>query len=112
MRLVVQRVKSAQVQVGDRVVGAVGKGLCVLVGIAPGDGDREIEWATNSLASTKYWPDTSGAPWKVSLNSSDYEVILVSQFTLYAKVYKKGRLDFHHAMAPTEARVVFHRLVA
>jgi D-tyrosyl-tRNA(Tyr) deacylase len=113
MRLVIQRVTSAQVSVAEKgIIASIGKGLCVLVGIGHGDGDKEIEWALDNIMSTKFWPDaTTGSQWKTSLNSSALELLIVSQFTLYGKIYKKGRLDFHHAMPPSEARELYQKLV-
>ena len=113
MRLVIQRVTSAQVSTAEKgIIGSIGKGLCVLVGIGIGDGDEEVEWACENIIATKFWPDEStGSQWKTSLNSSTFELLLVSQFTLYGKIYKKGRLDFHHAMPPGEARELYQKLV-
>lgn len=62
---------------------------------------------------TKFWADENDKPWKVNLQSTtDHQVLLVSQFTLYGKSYKKGRLDFHHAMSPDPARALYNDMVA
>lgn len=112
MRLVIQRVSSAQVStVESGVLGAIGKGLCVLVGIGHGDGDKEIAWAVKHLSTVKFWPNESGQQWKVDVNVGGHSILLVSQFTLYGKVYKKGKLDFHNALPPAEAREVYDKLV-
>ena len=112
MRLVIQRVTSAQVSTAESgVVGAIGKGLCVLVGLGHGDGEKELAWALKNLLNIKFWPNDAGAPWKVDANSGGHSILLVSQFTLYGKVYKKGRLDFHNAMPPAEAKGLYERLV-
>lgn len=111
MRLVIQRVTSAQVSTAERgVIGSIGRGLCVLVGIAHGDGDAEVAWAVKNLTTIKFWPNEAGQPWKLSVNDTGHSVLLVSQFTLYAQVYKKGRLDFHNASPPQEARLLYDRL--
>lgn len=113
MRLVIQRVSSASVKVAERgVIGSIEKGLCVLVGIGHGDGEREIAWAVKHLLSTKFWPNDAGQQWKIDLMTSGYSILLVSQFTLYGKVYKKGKLDFHHALAPTESRSLYESLLS
>jgi D-tyrosyl-tRNA(Tyr) deacylase len=87
MRLVIQRVAGASVSIaGKGVVGAVDKGLCVLVGFTAGDGDKELEWAVHHILNGKYWPSEEGAQWKKSLQDYGYQVLVVSQFTLYAQV--------------------------
>mmetsp|Transcript_15414 Transcript_15414/g.23250 ORF Transcript_15414/g.23250 Transcript_15414/m.23250 type:complete len:153 (+) Transcript_15414:73-531(+) len=112
MRLVVQRVTSARVATeAAGLLGEIGKGLCVLVGIGEGDGPQEVEWCTKTLLTTKFWPDENDRPWKVALQNTDYKILVVSQFTLYAKLYKKGKLDFHHAMAPDSARELYNDIV-
>ena len=93
------------------LLGEIGKGLCVLVGIGEGDGPQEVEWCTKTLLTTKFWPDENDRPWKVALQNTDYKILVVSQFTLYAKLYKKGKLDFHHAMAPDSARELYNDIV-
>ena len=47
-----------------------------------------MEWCKKQILTTKFWPDDNDKPWKKDLSMSDYQVLLVSQFTLYAKVYK------------------------
>ncbi len=60
MRLVIQRVSSASVSTIEKgIVGAIGKGLCVLIGITSGDSIREIDWAVQNLTTIKFWPDSS-----------------------------------------------------
>jgi D-aminoacyl-tRNA deacylase len=61
---------------------------------------------------TKFWPDENDKPWKVDIKSGNFQLLLVSQFTLYAKCYKKGKLDFHHAMSPDPARALYNDMVS
>lgn len=112
MRLVIQRVTSAQVSTAESgVIGAIGKGLCVLVGLCHCDSEADIAWAVKQLKTIRFWPNEAGQPWKVNLCDGGHSILLVSQFTLYGQVYKKGRLDFHKAMPPTEARTLYDKLV-
>lgn len=112
MRLVVQRVKSSSVSTAERgIIGSIGYGLSVLVGIGQGDGTEEVEWAVKNLLEIRFWPSsTDNKPWKRNIRETGYEILLVSQFTLYSKVYKRGRLDFHNALAPDPARNIFDQL--
>ena len=121
MRLVIQRVKSASVTLVDsgKISGAIDTGLCVLVGVGECDARESeeettqvLDWAVKQITETKFWPDENGKPWKASVASSpSMPVLLVSQFTLYAKLYKKGKLDFHNAMSPTPAKDMYDKLV-
>ena len=120
MKLVIQRVKSAKVTLTETgiVCGAINQGLMVLVGVGDTDGAEDapteatLDWAEKVIMTTKFWPSEDGKPWKHSLESSGFSVLLVSQFTLYAKVYKKGKLDFHHALGPDPAKSIYDLLVA
>lgn len=134
MKLVIQRVSSSSVknQENAEMLATIGKGLCVLIGIGEGDGDKEISWATKTIIETKFWPDAeTNKPWKsniyfsLSINvfylfnfllgtvkSLNLQVLLVSQFTLYGKIYKKGRLDFHNALSPGPAKEIYDKLIA
>ncbi len=120
MRLVLQRVKKASVLLTETntVCGEIGPGLLVLVGVGDADGSEGadiesiLDWAEKVIISTKFWPGEDGKPWKNSVESLKLSVLLVSQFTLYAKMYKKGKLDFHKALAPSEAKTIYDRLVS
>jgi hypothetical protein len=93
MRVVIKRVAAASVSTAERgIIGAVNKGLCVLVGFTAGDGDKEIDWATHHLLNGKYWPNEDGSQWKQSVQDLGYQVLLVSQFTLYGQVKSRRSL--------------------
>ena len=123
MRLCIQRVKSASVSIDGEVCSVLTEpGLVVFIGIGDSDGESEegsttvadglIEWACKHILETKFWADECGRPWKLSAFMKGCPLLLVSQFTLYAKLYKKGKLDFHHALPPVQAEMVYLRLVA
>ena len=111
-RLVLQRVTSARVDVDGETVGAIGKGLLVLVGIADVDDDKAaIEWAVRKILGTRLWEDAAGKAWARSVQQEGLEVLLVSQFTLHA-VLKGNKPDFHHAMPPARSRPFWDKFVA
>jgi D-tyrosyl-tRNA(Tyr) deacylase len=115
MKLVIQRVTSSSVknQENSEILGTIGKGLCVLIGIGEGDGDKEVAWAAKTIIETKFWPDVeTNKPWKSTVKSLNLQVLLVSQFTLYGKIYKKGKLDFHNALSPGPAKEIYDKLIA
>ena len=116
MRLVLQRVKRASVTVGDRTVGEIGRGVCVLVGIHEDDCAADAAWCVDRVLKTQLWPEAvggdgggDGRPWRTSVLAGGLDVLCVSQFTLYGtlKKKKKGALDFHHAMGPDAARAFY-----
>mmetsp|Transcript_11755 Transcript_11755/g.36261 ORF Transcript_11755/g.36261 Transcript_11755/m.36261 type:complete len:176 (+) Transcript_11755:161-688(+) len=110
MRLVVQRVTRASVSVDEEIVGEISKGLCVLVGIRKDDTPADAEWCRDRILKTNFWPDDQGKPWKRSVATGGYDVLCVSQFTLFAEIKrKKGQkdLDFRNAMGSDAARVFY-----
>lgn len=99
MRLVIQRVSQASVQVDGEVVGNIGHGLLVLVGITNDDTQTDIRWLTAKLLSLRIFNDTEG---KMNLSLQDIrgELLLVSQFTLYADSRKGNRPSYVRSAPP------------
>ena len=111
MRAVVQRVARAQVDVEGAAVGAIGRGLLVLVGVAEGDTDADRGWLARKLPALRIFPDDDG---KMNRSVVDIagSILVVSQFTLCADVTKGTRPSFVAAMAPAEAARQVDALVA
>jgi D-tyrosyl-tRNA(Tyr) deacylase len=109
MRAVLQRVTSASVTVGGKTVSEIGKGLLVLVGITEGDNKDDVDYITRKIVGTKMW-DSEDKKWSRSIKDNHYEVLIVSQFTLYS-VCKGNKLDFHRAMSSNKARLFFDDFV-
>jgi D-tyrosyl-tRNA(Tyr) deacylase len=105
MRLVVQRVTDASVEVDNAIVGKIDEGLMVLVGFGDGDGEREADYLARKLAKLRIFHDEEGRMNK-SVMDIGGKLLLVPQFTLYAHT-KKNRPSFHKALAPDEATVLF-----
>ena len=114
MRLVVQRVKQASVTVEARTVAAVGHGLLVLVGLGREDADPaawpKIQAALAKLPVLRIFPD-DGAHMNVSLEDFGGEILLVSQFTLFADCRKGRRPSFSTACPPEEAAPLYAKVV-
>ena len=110
MRLVVQRVSSANVTVHENVRGAIGKGLLVLVGITEDDGDDQVEWAADKICNLRIMNDDEGKM-NLSLLEVGGEVLLVSQFTLYGDARRGRRPSFVHAARGDEAEAVYGRVI-
>jgi D-aminoacyl-tRNA deacylase len=100
MRVVVQRVREASVEVGGEVVGAIGPGLCLLVGVGPDDGESDVTTIVEKIIGLRIFADDEGKM-NVSLTDSGGGVLIVSQFTLLADVTRGRRPSFNSA-APSE----------
>ncbi len=110
MRAVVQRVRSARVEVGGEVVGAIAQGLLVYVGLGRGDGVEDWTWLLGKIAGLRLFEDEAG---KMGRSVSDVggALLLVSQFTLYGDVRRGRRPSFDDAMPPEEAERAYGAVV-
>lgn len=106
MRVVVQRVTEAQVQVDNETVGRIEKGLLLLVGIAPTDTPATLEWMVRKVVDLRIFKD---ADQKMNLSVKDIDggIMAVSQFTLYGDARKGRRPSFTAAAQPEIAEPLF-----
>lgn len=105
MKLVVQRVTSASVEVDNDIVGEIDGGLMVLVGFGENDTTREADYLARKLAKLRIFEDDEGRMNK-SVMDVGGKLLLVPQFTLYAHT-KKNRPSFHKALSPDKATELF-----
>ena len=105
-----QRVSSASVRVGGREVGAIGRGLLVLVGVQKADGEAEGARLLERLLSYRVFPDDAGRMNR-SLRDIQGGLLLVPQFTLAADTSSGTRAGFSTAAEPARAKELFERLV-
>jgi D-aminoacyl-tRNA deacylase len=108
MRAVVQRVSGAQVLVDGTVAGEIGTGLCVLLGVARGDGPAEAEKLAGRVARLRIFPDAEGR-FDRSVLDVGGTALVVSQFTLIADTAKGNRPSFTAAAPPEEAEPIYER---
>ncbi len=110
LRAVIQRVGQAQVAVDGLVVGSIGKGLLILVGVSPADSDEDGDWLAGKSARMRIFPDAEG---KMNLSVSDIggEVLIISQFTLFATTAKGNRPSFAAAAGPDQAIPLYEKFV-
>ncbi|MBE6483623.1 MAG: D-tyrosyl-tRNA(Tyr) deacylase [Actinomycetaceae bacterium] len=100
MRSVIQRVKRAEVRVDGRVVGAIEAGLCVLLGVTGSDGNAEAKKTARKIAQLKILRGPGGSDdtaARRSAEESGAQVLVVSQFTLYADTRKGRKPSWSHA---------------
>jgi D-tyrosyl-tRNA(Tyr) deacylase len=106
MKAVVQRVSRARVTVGGDVVGEIDDGLCVLLGIARGDGVSEADRLASKVAQLRIFENDEGR-FDRSLQDVHGEALVVSQFTLIADTGKGNRPSFTDAAPPEEAEPLY-----
>ncbi|XGK32215.1 D-aminoacyl-tRNA deacylase [Lactobacillus acidophilus] len=99
MRVVIQRVDHAQVDIDGKTVGNIGKGFLLLVGIKNGDDLSVIKKAADKIAKMRIFEDEEGKT-NLSLKDVNGEILSVSQFTLMANTKKGNRPSFVEAMRP------------
>ena len=106
MRAVVQCVSNASVLVDGSTVGSIGKGFLVLLGVGHDDTEEQAEKLWRKISRLRVFEDEQG---KINLSLSDVggEVLVVSQFTLYASCRKGNRPSFTEAAAPTHANELY-----
>jgi D-tyrosyl-tRNA(Tyr) deacylase len=111
MRLVVQRVSRASVQVSGEELGAIGLGAVVLVGIAAGDDPATVDRMADKLVGLRYFTDPDGRT-NLALADVSGELLVVSQFTLLADTSRGRRPGFIGAALPEDAEPLVDRFVA
>ena len=99
MRIVIQRVSRSSVKVADETVGKIENGLLVFLGISHDDQEEDVHWLAKKLMNLRIFNDDEGKM-NLSLNDVDGEVLMVSQFTLYASTKKGNRPSFVKSANP------------
>lgn len=102
MKLVIQRVKKAKVEVNEKVIGKINNGFLVLVGIAKGDKKKQADYLAKKLCNLRVFEDNNGKM-NLSIKETKGELLIVSQFTLYANTKDGNRPSFIEAEEPKKA---------
>ena len=111
MRALLQRVARAEVRVDGDVVGAIGRGLLVLLGVAPDDGDATARAMARRVVELRIHADAEGRT-NLALGDVEGSVLAVSQFTLYADTRRGRRPGFTDAAEPAHAAAVYDAFCA
>jgi D-aminoacyl-tRNA deacylase len=111
MRLLVQRVASAKVEVDGKIVGKIGRGLLVFFGVHKGDAPDKAPAMAGKLCNLRIFPDENG---KMNLSCKDVggDVLVVSQFTLYGDCSRGRRPSFVDALGGDEAETIYERFAS
>jgi len=110
MKFLIQRVSKADVKVDDKIIGQIGKGFLVFVGISDSDDKSVADKMIKKLIGLRIFKDENGKV-NLDLKSVDGELLLISQFTLYADCRKGNRPSFINAGAPDKANELYQYIV-
>lgn len=110
MRAVIQRVAEARVSVGEEIVSGIGPGLCIFLGIAVNDSEKDAESLASKIGSLRIFADEKGKMNR-SVRETRGDLLVVSQFTLYGDCRKGNRPSFSAAAAPEPAKRLYDDFV-
>jgi len=110
MRAVIQRVLRSSVEIDGRIVSEIGKGLLVLLAVEDADTDEDIEWLAGKIARLRIFSDPQGLM-NLSVQDVGGDVLVVSQFTLYASTKKGNRPSFIKASKPDFAVPMYEKFM-
>ena len=112
MKIVIQKVKSSQVIVDGKIIGSINKGLNLLVGIAPTDTEKEIDWMVKKCLELRLFSrEKEGNKWEKSVQEIEGEILVISQFTLYGDCKKGRRPSFSNSAPPNIAENLYNLFV-
>jgi D-tyrosyl-tRNA(Tyr) deacylase len=110
MRAVIQRVSKASVTISHHVVSSIENGLLVLIGIEDADNDSDVEWLTGKIINLRIFNDHEGVM-NLSLKEIGGDILVVSQFTLYASTKKGNRPSYTKASKPDIAIPIYNKFI-
>lgn len=111
MRAVIQRVSEASCKVDCKVTGSIETGFLILLGIEEADTDDDLQWLAQKIAALRVFSDENGLMNK-ALADVNGNILLVSQFTLFAQTKKGNRPSFMRAARPEKAVPLYEKMIA
>lgn len=110
MRAVIQRVSQSSVVIGGVCHGEIGSGLNILIGIEEGDGEEDIDWLCRKIVNLRIFDDNDGVMNK-SVLDIDGDILVISQFTLFASTRKGNRPSYIRAAKPDISIPVYEKFL-
>ena len=111
MRAVIQRVTKAKVTIGESIKGAIGLGLVVLLAVEETDSDEDVEWLSGKIVRLRIFSDENGVMNR-SVQEVQGEMLLISQFTLFASTKKGNRPSYSRSARPEVAIPLYEQFKA
>lgn len=111
MRALIQRVTEASVTIDHHIHSTIGRGLLIFIGIEASDGKEDISWLCNKIAGLRIFEDSEGVM-NLSVKDIDGEALVVSQFTLHARVKKGFRPSYIDAAPPAVSIPLYEEFIA
>jgi D-tyrosyl-tRNA(Tyr) deacylase len=109
MRAVLQRVSTAKVEINNSTKGQINSGLLILLGIEEGDTTDDLRWLANKIVNMRIFSDGNGLM-NLSLIDINGQILLISQFTLFALTQKGNRPSFTNAANPKFAEEMYNQM--
>ncbi len=110
MKVVIQRVISASVSINQQVKSEISNGLLILLGVGQNDTVNDVDWLANKISNLRIFSDGEGKMNK-SITDVSGEILLISQFTLYAQTKKGNRPSFIKSAKPEQAIPLYHKMI-
>ena len=111
MRALVQRVSKANIEVNEKNISSINKGLLLLLGIQDTDDESDVTWLSNKIIKMRIFEDDN-RKMNQSIEDIGGELLIVSQFTLYASTKKGNRPSFINAAHPDKALPIYQTFVS
>lgn len=108
MKVVIQRVLEASVSISGKTVGSINHGLLILVGFSATDQINDLNWVAQKIVGLRIFNDLNGLM-NLSIQEVQGNILLISQFTLYASTKKGNRPSFMKAAKPSDAVPMYHQ---
>lgn len=110
MKVIIQRVKKAHVEINSKIKSKISKGFVILIGIHKEDTKKDSEWILKKILNLRLFDDSVG---KQSLNIQEIngEILFISQFTLIADCKKGTRPSYSNALNPLAAKKIYNELI-
>lgn len=110
MRVVIQRVSEASVKIEGKINGQIENGLLILLGIENNDDENDINWLCSKIANLRIFADENGLM-NLSVKETNGNILLISQFTLFASTKKGNRPSYIQAARPEKAIPIYEKFI-
>lgn len=110
MRLVIQRVNSASVEVENKIVGQINKGMLILLGISKDYNEKKLDWMINKILALRLWSNEEKG-FQQNIQDINGEFLIVSQFTLFGDCKQGTKPKFNNSMPGEKAKEIYELFI-